>query len=170
MGLLTDEHRAWIGEQEPSLSVEVSRRDIMKYAVATEQRQKKYLDGDEAPPMFIFNLFGAIKELEDMRVDGLARGSGRGPRLPLKRIMAGGTEIHLHRAIRPGDRLIGTQKITDMFEKEGSTGPLIFTVRTLSVVTEAGRKFPSAINPPESIVVPSCRCDRLAILHHSNLR
>ena len=138
MGLLTDEHRAFIGTAEPSRTVEVSRRDIIKYAVATEQRQKKYLDGDEAPPMFIFNLFGPVAELDKLRIDGLARGSGSGPRLPLKRVMAGGTEIRLHRAIKPGDRLVGTQRITDLYEKEGSTGPLIFTVRTLTVTTESG--------------------------------
>jgi 3-methylfumaryl-CoA hydratase len=136
--LLTDEHRAWIGKPEPARSVEVSRRDIIKYAVATEQRQQKYLAGDEAPPMFIFNLFGTITELDNLRPDGLARGSGSGPKLPLQRIMAGGTEIHQYRPIRPGDRLIGTQQITDMYEKQGSTGPLIFTVRTLSVTTESG--------------------------------
>lgn len=136
--LLTDEHRAWIGKPESPKTVEVSRRDIIKYAIATEQRQQKYLSGDEAPPMFIFNLFGNITELENLRPDGLARGVHAGPRLPLQRIMAGGTEIRQYRAIRPGDRLIGTSQITDMYEKQGSTGPLIFTVRTLSVTTETG--------------------------------
>lgn len=137
-GLLTEEHRAWIGKPEPARTVEVSRRDIIKYSVATQQQQRKFLDGDEAPPMFIFNLFGPITELENLRADGLARGFVSGPRLPLQRIMAGGTEIHQYRPIRPGDRLIGTQRITDMYEKLGSTGPLIFTVRTLTVTTESG--------------------------------
>jgi 3-methylfumaryl-CoA hydratase len=116
----------------------VSRRDIIKYAVATQQTQRKYLDGDEAPPMFIFNLFGTITELENLRPDGLARGGGGGPRLPLQRVMAGGTEIRQYRPIKPGDRLTGVQSITDMFEKQGSTGPLIFTVRTLSVTSDSG--------------------------------
>lgn len=137
-GLLTAEHLAWIGKSEPARTVEISRRDIIKYSVATEQRQRKYLDGDEAPPMFIFNLFGTVAELDNLRPDGLTKGGGTGPQLPLKRIMAGGTEIHQHRPIKPGDKLIGTQRITDMYEKQGSTGPLIFTVRTLSVVTESG--------------------------------
>jgi len=138
LGLLTDEHRSFIGTAEPERTVEVSRRDIIKYAVATQQTQKKYLDGDEAPPMFIFNLFGRIAELHDMRTDGLARGSGRGPHLPLKRIMAGGTEIKMFRPIKAGDRLVGVQRITDIFEKQGSSGPLIFTVRTLTVTTDKG--------------------------------
>ncbi len=134
--LLTDEHLAWIGQAEPAVTVEVSRRDIIKYSIATEQTQQKYLLGDEAPPMFIFNLFGPMALVKDLRTDGLPKGQGGGPRLPLQRVMAGGTEIRQFRPIRPGDQLIGTRSITDMFEKQGSTGPLIFTVRTLTVVDE----------------------------------
>ncbi len=136
--LLTDEHLAWIGQAESPVTVEVSRRDIIKYSIATEQTQQKYLLGDEAPPMFIFNLFGPMAPLKDLRTDGLPKGQGGGPRLPLQRVMAGGTEIRQHRPIRPGDRLVATRSITDMFEKQGSTGPLIFTVRTLYVIDEAG--------------------------------
>ncbi|MBM4204612.1 MAG: MaoC family dehydratase, partial [Gammaproteobacteria bacterium] len=50
--MLTAEHKAWIGREEAPVHVEVSRRDIIKYAIATEQTQPKYLAGDEAPPMF----------------------------------------------------------------------------------------------------------------------
>jgi 3-methylfumaryl-CoA hydratase len=136
--MLTDEHRAWIGRAEPPFEVDINRREIIKYAVATEQQQEKYLRGDEAPPMFIFNLFGPITALSNLRSDGLARGLGPGPSLPLKRVMAGGTEIRQHRPIRPGDRLIGTRRITDMYEKQGATGPLIFTVRELNITTDTG--------------------------------
>ena len=136
--LLTEEHRAWIGHEEPPIHVEVSRRDIVKYSIATEQTLQKYLDGDEAPPMFIFNLFGALRQVRDMRRDGLPRGSGGGPKLPLQRVMAGGTELVVQRPIRPGDRLTGVQRIVDMYEKQGSQGPLIFTVRALRVTDAEG--------------------------------
>ncbi|MDA1073814.1 MAG: MaoC family dehydratase N-terminal domain-containing protein [Proteobacteria bacterium] len=136
--LLTKEHLSWIGKEEAPVTVEVSRRDIIKYAVATEQQQRKYLDGDEAPPMFIFNLFGPISSLSDLRTDGLAVGLGGGPQMPLPRVMAGGTEIRFTRPIRAGDSLTGVRKITGMYEKSGSTGPLIFTVRTLTVTDAAG--------------------------------
>ena len=62
MALLTDEHRAWIGTADEPVTVEVTRRDIQKYASATEQQQQKYISGDEAPPMFIFNLFSTIPQ------------------------------------------------------------------------------------------------------------
>ncbi len=136
--LLTDAHRAWIGKTEEPVTVEVSRRDIIKYSVATEQIQHKYLVGDEAPPMFVFNLFGPLSELQNLRTDGLPKGQGLGLRLPLRRVMAGGTELRPYRAICPGDRLIATRRITDLYEKQGSTGPLIFTVRTLNITNEAG--------------------------------
>ncbi len=138
MGLLTEEHREWIGTTEPPVTVEVSRRDIQKYAAATEQIQDKYLRGDEAPPMFVFNLFSTIPALADLRTDGLAKSTTPGPSLPLKRIMAGGTELTLHRPIRPGDTLVGERTITNMYEKQGRTGPLIFMERVLRITTEAG--------------------------------
>lgn len=136
--LLTDELKAWIGHAEPPVQVDVSRRDIVKYSIATEQLLPKYLSGDEAPPMFIFNLFGPLRQVSEMRHDGLPRGKGGGPKLPLQRVMAGGTELILQRPIRPGDRLTGVSRIVDIYEKQGSQGPLIFTVRSLSVTDAAG--------------------------------
>ena len=137
-GLLTDAHRSWIGREQATVEVEVSRRDIVKYAIATEQRLEKYLRGDEAPPMFIFNLFGALRPVDELRPDGLPRGAGAGPRLPLQRVMAGGVEILLQRPIRAGDRLTGGSRITAMYEKDGRQGPLIFTERELRVTDAAG--------------------------------
>lgn len=136
--LLTDEHRAWIGHADEPIEVEVHRSDIVKYSIATEQTKQKYLDGDEAPLMFIFNLFGKPQPIASLRPDGLPRGRSRGPNLPLKRVMAGGTEVEIHRPIRPGDTLTGTSRIVDIYEKAGSQGPLIFTVRELRVTDQAG--------------------------------
>jgi len=137
--LLTDVHRAWIGHEDPPIEVEVSRREIVKYSIATEQTLPKYLRGDEAPPMFIFNLFGALRPLAELRSDGLPRGTGAGPKLPLLRVMAGGNELNIQRPIRPGDRLTGVHRIVDLYEKQGSQGPLIFTVRALRVTDAAGQ-------------------------------
>lgn len=44
--LLTKEHLAWIEHEESSVEVEISRNEIIKYAFATEQLQRKYLKGD----------------------------------------------------------------------------------------------------------------------------
>lgn len=139
MALLTDEMLAWVGSTEPPATVEVTRRDIRKYSTATEQLQQKYLDGDEAPPMFIFNLFAEIPTMEDLRVDGLARGKGARPTLPLKRMMAGGTNLELHRPIVPGDVLTATRTLIGLSEKQGRTGPLIL-IDYHTVVVDAEAK------------------------------
>ena len=137
MTLLTPEIKSWIGSSEPPITVEVSRRDIIKYAIATEQVRQVYLEGDEAPPMFAFGLFRPVVPLDALGPDGLAP-LGPMPDLPLKRIMAGGTRMTLHRPIRPGQTLVGTRSFADIFEKEGKQGPLIFLVNELRVTTEAG--------------------------------
>ncbi len=139
MGLLTNDHLRWIGTTDLPVTVEISRRDIIKYATATNQRQPKYLSGDEAPPMFVFNLFSELPTLAELRADGLPRRRRGGPALPLKRIMAGGTSIDLHRSIRPGDVLTATRTLIAMSEKEGRSGPLIFTEYLTEVVDAEGR-------------------------------
>jgi 3-methylfumaryl-CoA hydratase len=137
MGLLTPEITAWVGRTAPPVRVEISRRDIVKYAIATEQVRACYLCGDEAPPMFVFGLFKPLVEMAELGPDGIAPTSFT-PQLPLKRTMAGGMKLNIHRPIHPGDTLIGTQKFVDIFEKNGRQGPLIFVVNELAITTESG--------------------------------
>ena len=137
MSLLTSEIKSWIGHSDSPIWVDVSRRDIIKYAVATDQVRQAYLNGDEAPPMFVFGLFRPILLLDELNPDGLPPLS-KMPLLPLKRMMAGGTKLTIHRPIRPGDTLRGTRGIADIFEKEGRKGPLIFVIMELRVTTDAG--------------------------------
>ncbi len=136
--LLTKEHLAWIGHEGAPFTIQISQRDIIKYSVATEQQQDKYLEGMEAPPMFIFNIFAQPKPLDQLRVDGLARGTSEGPSLPLKRVMAGGKNVEFYKAIRPGDTLTGVNRIKNIYEKNGAQGPLIFTERELEVTNQDG--------------------------------
>ena len=135
--LLTPEIRQWIGRSAQPQRLEVTRRDIVKYAIATQQRLKKYQDGDEAPPMFLFNAHQPLVQIQALRTDGLTVDPLL-PDLPLKRVMAGGIKNTYHRPIRPGDILVFTRTLTDIYEKEGSTGPLIFVVYTMRVETDNG--------------------------------
>lgn len=137
VGMVDDAAKAWIGRTQPPVTVEVTRRDIQKYAIATEQRQQKYLDGDEAPPMFLFGLLRPVVPMEQLGPDGIAQ-DGFLPELPLKRVMAGGTQMKFHRPMAPGDVLTATRTLADIREKAGSTGPLIFIDYHLIVVDADG--------------------------------
>ena len=136
-GLVDETAKTWIGRSQPPVHVEVSRREIQKYAVATEQTDQKYLSGDEAPPMFLFGLMRPVAPLNVLQADGIVKDNFL-PDLPLKRVMAGGVKMTFHRPIRPGDNLKAVRTLTDIQEKEGSSGPLIFLTYTLNVTTVSG--------------------------------
>ena len=135
--LVTDEARSWIGQADDPVAVEVSRRDIVKYSISTEQTLGKYLSGDEAPPMFVAGLAREVAPIADLGPDGLAPTS-LVPELPLKRVMAGGVEFDFHRTVHPGDILVFNRSLSGITEKQGRTGPLIFVTYTIVCHTEAG--------------------------------
>lgn len=135
--LLSAEHLANIGRQAPLKREVVTRRDIRKYSVATGQTLRKYLDGDEGPPLYHVALFWDVVELGQLTPDGVSIDSLI-PRLPLERAMAGGLKVEYHRPIRPGDVLVARRTLTDLYEKQGSKGPLIFYEVVMTVATESG--------------------------------
>jgi len=135
--LLRAEHLANIGRQAPLKREVVTRRDIRKYSIATGQTLRKYLDGDEGPALYHVALFWDVVELDQLTPDGVSI-DGLIPRLPLERAMAGGLKIEYHRPIRPGDVLVARRTLTDLYEKQGSKGPLIFYEVTMTVETESG--------------------------------
>jgi hydroxyacyl-ACP dehydratase HTD2-like protein with hotdog domain len=135
--LLSPELLAHIGTTAAPRRELVTRKDIRKYAIATGQRMRKYLDGDEAPPLFHIALFWNVVEFDQLTPDGVSV-DPLVPEFPLKRAMAGGVKISYQRRIFPGDVLVARRTLTDIYEKQGSQGPLIFYEVTTAVETEAG--------------------------------
>jgi hydroxyacyl-ACP dehydratase HTD2-like protein with hotdog domain len=135
--LLTDVLLTNIGRAASPRRETASRRDIRKYSVATGQRLKKFLAGDEAPPMFHLALFWDVVELDQLAPDGISIDSLL-PKFPLERAMAGGLRIDYHQPIFAGDVLIATRTLTDIYEKQGSQGPLIFYEVVMKVESESG--------------------------------
>jgi hydroxyacyl-ACP dehydratase HTD2-like protein with hotdog domain len=136
-GLLTPELLANIGKRAPPDYEVVTRRDIRKYAIASGQTQRKYLDGDVAPPLFHVALFWPVVPREDLTPDGVA-GDKLVPRLPLERAMAGGLDIEYHGELRPGDELVATRTLTNLYEKAGRSGPLLFYEIVMEVRRRSG--------------------------------
>lgn len=135
--LLTSDLLSNIGRSAPLREELVTRRDIRKYSVATDQRLPKYLAGDEAPPMFHVALFWDVVELDQLTPDGVSIDSLL-PKFPLERAMAGGLKIDYYRTIFPGDVLISTRTLTDIYEKQGSRGPLIFYEVVMELENDSG--------------------------------
>ncbi len=136
--VLNDALLASIGRRgEPAREL-VTRRDIRKYAIATGNRQRRYLDGDQAPPMFHVALFWDIVELDQLSPDGVSIDRLL-PAFPLEKAMAGGLHIEYHRPVYPGDWLTATRILSDIYEKHGRSGPLIFYEVDMDIVDDDGQ-------------------------------
>ncbi len=139
MSLLSDELLANIGRSSEPRRELVTRRDIRKYAVATGNRQRKYLDGDQAPPMFHLPLFWDVVPLDQLTPDGVSIDTLL-PKFPLEKAMAGGLKIEYHKPVYPGDWLTATRTLTDIYEKEGRSGPLIFYEVVMEIRNDDGER------------------------------
>jgi hydroxyacyl-ACP dehydratase HTD2-like protein with hotdog domain len=147
--LITDEIRSWIGRETLPWTIEASKLDIKRFAVATDDTNPLYLDeeyaqkshhgGIIAPPLFYMApLTNPVPESE-LRPDGLPyEGKFPIPPTPLPRLMDGGTEIEFFAPIRAGDTLTGRCKITNIYQKEGRSGPLIFVERECTYTNQNG--------------------------------
>ena len=136
-GLLSEHVLSYIGRQSEPRREIATRRDIRKYAVATNNRQSKYLNGDVAPPLFHLHLFWEVVPLGELSPDGVSIDTLL-PKFPLEKAMAGGLEITYHRPIKPGDWLTATRTLTDIYEKSGRSGALIFYEVLMEVRDDAG--------------------------------
>src|SRR5688572_16268043 len=114
--LLSEDLHAYIGKTVPPKKELVTRRDIRKYSIATGQKQRKFLAGDEAPPMFHLTLFWNLVELDQLKPDGVPVDPLL-PNFPLQKEMAGGLRITYHKPIYPGDWLTATETLTNIYEK-----------------------------------------------------
>jgi hydroxyacyl-ACP dehydratase HTD2-like protein with hotdog domain len=147
--LITEEIRSWIGRETPSWTIEVSRLDVQRFAVATDDLNPLYLDEEKAkqsvyggliaPPLFYMAPLTEPKPESELRHDGLPyEGKFPIPPTPLPRLMDGGTDIEFFQPIRVGDILTGRSKIVDLYQKEGRSGPLIFVVRETTFTNQQG--------------------------------
>ena len=119
--LLSQEIFSYIGQQSQPRRELVTRRDIRKYAVATGNRQQRYLEGSIAPPLFHLHLFWDIVPLDELSPDGVFTDTLL-PKFPLEKAMTGGLEIEYLKPIRPGDWLTSTRTLTDIYEKKDEVG------------------------------------------------
>lgn len=147
--LITDEIRSWVGREAPPWTIEVTRRDVTRFAVATDDLNPLYLDEEKAknsryggliaPPLFYMApLTEPVPETE-LRPDGLPfEGKFPVPPTPLPRLLDGGTEVEFLQPVRVGDVLTGRSKITDIYQKNGRSGPLIFVQRETTFTNQRG--------------------------------
>lgn len=116
-----------MGRSDKAVTMEVTRRDMVKYAVSTEQIQEEYLRGDEALPMFVSCLSREIVSIDELGPDGLPPASLL-PELPLERVMTGGVKFTFHKTLRPDGTLVFRRTLSEITEQHCRNGPLIYRI------------------------------------------
>jgi acyl dehydratase len=137
LSLIPKEALALIDQESDPVTREVTEKDIRRFCYAVGDMNPLYLDesyagetsfgGTIAPPMFFDIPTVPEYPQEELRIDGLAQG-GMLPPVKATRSMAGGNEIEFFKPIRVGDRITRISKIADIYEKQGRSGSLVFTI------------------------------------------
>ena len=138
---ITPEAKAYIGRTLVKEPVEVTKRDIRRFAISIGDSNPLYHDEEYAkktsfggiigPPFFYTALTLDEEPLEDLEESGLGKKMGLRMAVPVPGFvgaMAAGRDITFGVPIRPGDLITVEQTITDIFEKKGSRGPMVFII------------------------------------------
>ncbi|HEY8347725.1 MAG TPA: MaoC family dehydratase N-terminal domain-containing protein [Symbiobacteriaceae bacterium] len=114
--------RSLIGAASNPQVFEVERGAIRKFAEAIGDPHPAYQRGEIAPPTFPTTF--------RVEVPGLS--------LDLSRALHGEEEYEYVRPIRAGDRITVVQRVTDVFQREGSLGRMTFLVLESAGTDEEG--------------------------------
>ena len=149
MGLLTDEARAWAQEPFDPYEVTISATDIARYARAIGETDAIYFDPAAAreashsdvvaPPYFPYTIrmqAANLRDRADLEPDGSS--SEDVPPVETTRAMAGETKIEMGVPIVAGDTITLEKRITDLYEKSGRSGDLVFVVQEFRFTNQRG--------------------------------
>lgn len=137
MGVITPEAREWAGRDYPLYEYAVTVTDIARYARATGETNPVHYEraaaneaGYEdvvAPTTFPYVIRMHASNLvpaDELEIDGSPKSDV--PPLPTRRAMAGETSIEFGAPVVAGDTITVRKRLSDMYEKEGRSGPLVF--------------------------------------------
>jgi len=142
--LITEEMRAAIGiESEPSV-FEIEKEAIRRWAEAIGDNNPLYHDEEYAihlgyrsiiaPPTFLPSYYYP-----------LIRGNSKVTvKSPLSRGLNGGLEIERFKPLQAGDTAYVTRKLSDIYEKEGKLGRMLFLISEIFIRDKEGNLYSKA--------------------------
>ena len=123
--VITEEMKSMIGLETERVVLEVDKTMLRGIAEAIEDSKPKWIE--EAAPAFVISAM-------------VTGGGGKLPEnlFPLKRTVAGGGDWEFYLPIKVGDVITCTSKLTDMHERQGKAGKLLFLVTETTVTNQSG--------------------------------
>jgi acyl dehydratase len=149
MGVITEEARRWADREYPRFEMRVTATDIAKFAYATGETNPVHFDRGAAvaagyadvvaPTLFTYVVrmhASTLVPTDQIEPDGSP--SADVPPLPTRRAMAGETRVELGAPVVAGDVITVEKRLSDMYEKEGRSGPLVFVDMEFTFTNQRG--------------------------------
>ena len=136
---------------EPETRPPITFDEIARYAYAVDDVRPSYVDAERAkdgpyggivaPPLFTGSTNFPPTAIADLRPDGLpdTRNDPLQLRIPGAQSRFTGMDVTFIEPIRPGDVLTHQSTVTDVEEKQGRAGTMIFTTKEMTITNQHGR-------------------------------
>ena len=121
---VVDRLRSRVGQAEPRISATVEAGHLKRFTEAIGDPNPRW--ETEAPPTYLVALIPVSMHLAEAEEYG-------------KGWLNGGNRFEYMEPIRVGDHITATGKIADVYEKSGSSGPLLFIIFETAYVNQHGR-------------------------------
>ena len=133
--VITQEMRDVIGVESEAITYDVERGAIRKFAEAIGDDNPLYVDEEAARKSRYGGLIAPPTFMRSMSA-GRSRATVQSP---YPAALDGGSEWEYFEPVRPGDRISVTMKVSEMFEREGRLGNMLFIIRETSYVNQFGK-------------------------------
>ncbi len=104
----------------PPATIEIEKSMIRRYADAVGDQNPRWLDGVMEVPPGMFHTIMMIGQSPDILFQLL--------KLPVSRALDGGGEWEYFAPTRPRDVLTVATRVSDLYEREGASGPMVFII------------------------------------------
>ena len=133
--VITQEMRDVIGVESEAITYDVEKGAIRKFAEAIGDDNPLYVDEEAARNSRYGGLIAPPTFMRSMSA-GRSRATVESP---YPAALDGGSEWEYYEPVRPGDRIAVTMKVSDMFEREGRLGNMLFIIRETNYVNQYGK-------------------------------
>lgn len=127
----------WIGRTERTED-QISLFPLRALAATLDGDEPKLERGDRAPPGWHWLHFLPLCRQSALGPDGHPQRGGFLPPVPLPRRMWAGSRLEFLLPLRLGDSVSRTSRVTDVYGKQGRTGPLVFVRVRHEIASSAG--------------------------------
>ena len=120
-----DDIKTWVGRSDTVHDI-IGATPVVALTATLDHPAAPVLPGSALPILWHWLYFLPMHRQSEIGADGHAKRGGFMPPVPLPRRMWAGSQFEFHAPVRVGDAVARTSTITDVTQKQGRSGKLVF--------------------------------------------